>query len=72
MFQLSGNVFSSNQCCGTEFSISREYSKKIYFFLFYQKLQFTYSLASKKDVQDIGEAFSPEKKTSSTEKDEIY
>ncbi len=38
----------------------------------YQTLQFTYLWASIKDVQAIGEAFSPQKRTSSTEKDEIY
>jgi hypothetical protein len=33
---------------------------------FYQKLQFTYPEASSKDVPATGEAFSPQKRTSST------
>jgi hypothetical protein len=37
-----------------------------------QKLQFTYPLASIKDVQAAGEAFCPQKKTPSTSKNEIY
>ncbi len=43
------------------------------FFFFYQKLQFTYplALASIKNVQATGEAFSPQKRTSSTSEDEI-
>jgi hypothetical protein len=41
------------------------------FIFFYQKLQFTYPLASIKDVQATGEAFSPQKRTSSTSKHEI-
>jgi hypothetical protein len=39
-------------------------------FLGDQKLQFTYPLASIKDVQATGEAFSPQKRTSSTSKHE--
>jgi hypothetical protein len=39
---------------------------------FDQKLQFTHPWASIKDVQAIREAFSPQKRTSSTSKDEIY
>jgi hypothetical protein len=43
--------------------------KKINFF-FDQKLQFTYPKASIKDAQATGEAFSPQKRTSSTSKHE--
>jgi hypothetical protein len=41
-------------------------------FSFDQKLQFTYPLATIKDVQATGEAFSPQKRTSSTSKHKIY
>ncbi len=37
-----------------------------------QKLQFTYHKASLKDVKAIGEAFSPQKRTSRTSKYEIF
>jgi hypothetical protein len=37
-----------------------------------QKLQFTFPLASRKDVQTTGEAFSPQMRISSTSKNEIY
>ncbi len=37
----------------------------------FDKLHFTYPQAFIKDVQDTGEAFSPEKRTSSTSKHEI-
>jgi hypothetical protein len=40
-------------------------------FIFFQKLEFTYPKASRKDVQDIEEAFSPHKKISITSKHEI-
>ncbi len=39
---------------------------------FYQKLQFTFSWAFIKDVKATEEAFSPQKRTSSTYKHEIY
>ena len=42
----------------------------MYFFL-YQKLQFTLSLASIKDVQVTEEAFSSQKRTTSTSKHKI-
>ncbi len=45
---------------------------EIFLDLFDQKLQFTYTYASIKDVQATGEAFSSQKKTSSTSKNEIY
>jgi hypothetical protein len=38
----------------------------------YQKLQFTYPQASIKDVQATAETFSPQKRTSSASKDEIF
>ncbi len=38
--------------------------KKDSLFLITKKWQFTYPLASLKDVQDTGEAFSPQKRTS--------
>ncbi len=37
-----------------------------------KKLQFTYPQAIIKDVQATGEALSPQKRTSSTSKDEIF
>ncbi len=39
---------------------------------FYQKLKFTYPYAPIKDVKATGEAFSPQKRTSSTSYNEIY
>ncbi len=39
---------------------------------FDQKLQFTYPQAFLEDVQATGETFSPQKRTSSTSKNEIY
>jgi hypothetical protein len=39
---------------------------------FDQKLQFTYDKASIKDGQATGEAFSPQKRTSSTSENVIY
>jgi hypothetical protein len=39
---------------------------------FVQKLQFTYHKASLKDVKAVGEAFSPQKRTSRTSKNEIF
>jgi hypothetical protein len=39
---------------------------------FYQKLQFTYPQASKKDVQATEEAFGPQKRTSSTSKHKFF
>jgi hypothetical protein len=45
---------------------------KILFAFFDQKLHFTYPLAFIKNVQATGEAFRPQKGTSSTSKDEIY
>ncbi len=47
-----------------------KYFKKLHKIL-YQKLQFTYPKASVKNVQATGEAFSPQKITSSTSKHEI-
>jgi hypothetical protein len=48
-------------------------AENFFFFSFFdQKLQFTCRYASIKDVQATGEAFSPQKKTSSTSKNEIY
>jgi hypothetical protein len=44
--------------------------KKVKYF-FDQKLQFTYPYASIKDVKATGEAFSPQKKPSSTSRHEI-
>jgi hypothetical protein len=41
------------------------------FIFFYQKLQFTYPQASIKDAQATGEAYSPQKRTSSNSKHEI-
>jgi hypothetical protein len=49
--------------------IKNTYSRN---FFLYQKLQFTYPLASIKEVQATGEAFSPQKRTYSTPKTEIY
>jgi hypothetical protein len=40
--------------------------EKFFVLFFDQKLQFTYPLASLKDVKATGEAFSPQKRTSST------
>jgi hypothetical protein len=45
-----------------------QFKKAIFF---YHKLQFTYPQASIKDVQAIGKAFSPQKRTSCTSKLEI-
>jgi hypothetical protein len=45
-----------------------ELEKNCYFFI---KLQIIYTLASRKDVQDTKEAFSSQKRTSSTSKHEI-
>jgi hypothetical protein len=45
--------------------------KQIKFFFRRQKLQFTYPLASIKDVQVTKEAFSSQKRTSSTSEHEI-
>jgi hypothetical protein len=47
--------------------------KFLLFFIifFHRKLQFHYPFASIKGVQDTGEAFSSQKRTSSTLKDEI-
>jgi hypothetical protein len=53
---------------GFDYQIKKEKTEQPKFFLSFldQKLQFTYPEASLKDVQNIGEAFSPQKKTSST------
>ncbi len=48
--------------------IEKNYSCKKIWYFFYQILQFTYSI---KDVQAAWEAFSPQKRTSSTSKHEI-
>ncbi len=45
---------------------------KFHLYFFYQILQFTYPEASIKDAQAAGEAFSPQKRTFSTSKHEIY
>jgi hypothetical protein len=37
-----------------------------------QKVKFTFTLAFLKDVQATGNAFNPQKRTSSTSKNEIY
>jgi hypothetical protein len=52
---------------GSDTAEEKKYSRNFlfYLFLFYQKLQFTYPLASIKDNQTTGEA-------SSTSKNEIY
>jgi hypothetical protein len=41
-------------------------------YLFDQKLQFALPPASLKDIKATGDAFSPQKRTSSTSKNEIY
>ncbi len=47
--------------------------REIFFIYFFRlKMQFTYSQASLKDAQGTGEAFSPQKKTSSNSKNETY
>jgi hypothetical protein len=47
--------------------------KKSDFFIFGSKLQYTYlTLGLLKEIQATGEAFSPQKRTSSTSKHEIY
>jgi hypothetical protein len=46
------------------------YSWKCNFYFLDQKLQFTFPYASIKDAQATGEAFSPQKRTSSTSKHE--
>jgi hypothetical protein len=46
--------------------MKKNYSWKFNFYFLDQKLQFTYPLASIKDAQATGEAFSPQKRTSST------
>jgi hypothetical protein len=46
-------------------------SRKFFIYFFDQKLQFTYPLASIKDVQATGEVFIPQKRISSTSKLEI-
>jgi hypothetical protein len=50
----------------------RNFSGNFFFSFFDQKLQFTYPKASIKDVQTVGEVFSPQKNTSITSKDEIF
>ncbi len=45
---------------------------KVFISFFDQKLRFPYPLASLKNVQATEEAFSPQKRTSSTLKNEIY
>jgi hypothetical protein len=44
-------------------------NQKFNFYFLDQKLQFTFPLASIKDSQATGEAFSPQKRTSSTSKE---
>ncbi len=46
--------------------MTKTWRKKHSWKIYDQKLQFTYPMASIKDVQATGEAFSPQKKTSST------
>jgi hypothetical protein len=46
-------------------------AEKICLYFLDQKLQFTYPHASIKDAQATGEAFRPQKRTSSNSKDEI-
>jgi hypothetical protein len=50
----------------------KKYSGNLSIIFFNQKLLFTSPLTSVKDVQATGEAFSPQKRTSSTTKKEIY
>jgi hypothetical protein len=50
--------------------LKKIYSWKFSFNFFDQKLPFTYLYASLKDAQATGEAFSPQKRTSSTSKHE--
>ncbi len=54
------------------FATEKNKSENFFLYLFRSKMQFTYSQDSLKDVQGTGEAFSPQKKTSSNSKNEIY
>jgi hypothetical protein len=43
-----------------------------FFAFFYENLQFSFPLASMKDIQAAAEAFTPQKRASSTSKHEIF
>jgi hypothetical protein len=53
-----------------DLKVKKMYNSKFNFYFFDQKLLFTYPQASIKEAQATGEAFSPQKRTSSTSKDE--
>jgi hypothetical protein len=57
---------------GFDFLKKKNTAEYFYIFLFKKKLQFTYPEAALQDVQAGAEAFSPQKRTSSTSKNEIF